>query len=123
MPADVLIYTLPAGASLNQLANDLEARKITQHPRFFILLGRHMEVAKRLQAGEYTLLPEITPRALLDELVAGKVIQHELTLIEGYSFREILQRIREHPVLEHTLTDESDSEIMAAIGQPDQYPE
>lgn len=123
VPVDGLIYTLPAGASLNQLANDLEARKIIQYPRFFILLGRHMEAAKRLQAGEYTLLPEMTPRALLEELVAGKVIQHELTLIEGYSFREILQRIREHPVLEHSLADKSDSEIMAAIGQPDQYPE
>ena len=123
VPADGLIYTLPAGASLNQLANDLEARGIIRHPRFFMLLGRQLEAATRLKAGEYTLLANMTPQALLEELVAGKVIQHELTLIEGHSFREMLQRVNAHPVLEHTLDDMSDAEIMVAIGHPGQHPE
>ena len=123
VPADGLIYTLPAGASLNKLANDLDARGIIQQPRFFILLGRQMEAATRLQAGEYFLLREMTPQAMLEEMVAGKVIQHELTLIEGHSFREMLQRVHAQPVLEHTLVDKSDIEIMAAIGQPEQHPE
>jgi len=123
VPADGLIYTLPAGASLNKLANDLDARGIIQHPRFFILLGRQMEAATRLQAGEYSLIKEMTPRAMLEEMVAGTVIQHELTLIEGQSFREMLQRVHAQPVLEHTLIDNSDTEIMTAIGQPEQHPE
>jgi UPF0755 protein len=123
VPADDLIYTLPAGASLNQLAKDLDARGIVQQPRFFILLGRQMEAATRLQAGEYSLQPGMTPRELLEELVAGKVIQHELTLIEGHSFREMLQRVHAYPILEHTLIDVSDAGIMVAIGQPDQHPE
>jgi len=123
VPADGLIYTLPAGASLNKLANDLDTRGIIQRPRFFILLGRQMEAATRLQAGEYSLIKEMTPQAMLEEMVAGKVIQHELTLIEGHSFREMLQRVHAYPVLEHTLIDKSDAEIMAAIGQPEQHPE
>ena len=123
VPADGLIYTLPTGASLNKLANDLETRGIIQQPRFFILLGRQMEAATRLQAGEYSLTQGMSPQAMLEEMVAGKVIQHELTLIEGHSFREILQRVHDYPVLEHTLIDKSNSEIMAAIGQPEQHPE
>jgi UPF0755 protein len=123
LPGDGLIYDLPAGSSLNQLAYDLQARGIIQYPRFLRLLGRQMNAATRLQTGEYSLTPDMTPRTLLEALVAGKVIQHELTIIEGMTFREMLQRIAAHPVLEHTLTDASDAEIMAAIGQPEQHPE
>ena len=123
LPEDGLIYNMPAGASLNQLAYDLEARGIIQYPRFLILLGRQMDAATRLQAGEYDLAQGVTPRDLLQVLVAGKVIQHELTLIEGHSFREMLQRVIENPILEHTLTDMGDAEIMAALGQAEQHPE
>ena len=123
LPDDGLIYNMPAGASLNQLAYDLEARGIIQYPRFLILLGRQMDAATRLQAGEYDLARGVTPPDLLQVLVAGKVIQHELTLIEGHSFREMLQRVNDNPILEHTLTDLGDAEIMAALGQPEQHPE
>jgi UPF0755 protein len=123
LPADGLIYNMPAGASLNQLAYDLEARGIIQYPRFLMLLGRQMDAATRLQAGEYALVQGVTPRELLQELVAGKVIQHELTLIEGHSFREMLQRVHANPILEHTLMDVGDEEIMVALGQPGQHPE
>ena len=123
LPADGLVFNMPAGASLNQLAYDLQVRGIIQHPRFLILLGRQMEAATRLQAGEYVLAQGVTPRGLLQALVEGKVIQHELTLIEGHSFREMLQRVNASPVLEHTFIDVSDEEIMAAIGQSGQHPE
>jgi UPF0755 protein len=123
LPADGLVFNMPAGASLNQLAYDLQARGIIQHPRFLILLGRQMEAATRLQAGEYVLAQGVTSRGLLQALVEGKVIQHELTLIEGHSFREMLQRVNANPVLEHTLIDVSDEEIMATIGQSGQHPE
>ncbi|MCG6900334.1 MAG: endolytic transglycosylase MltG, partial [Gammaproteobacteria bacterium] len=118
LPVEGLIYHLPAGASLNQLAYDLEARGILRYPRFLILLGRQMEAAKHLQAGEYSLGQGMTPRTLLTTMVAGRVIQHELTIIEGMTFREMLQRVNANPVLEHTLVDLSDAEIMTAIGQP-----
>jgi UPF0755 protein len=121
--ADGLVYSLPAGASLNKLANDLNKRGIIQHPRFFILLGRQMVAATRLQAGEYSLTQHMTAQTMLEEMVAGKVIQHELTLIEGHSFSEMLQRVHAQPVLEHTLVDKSNTEIMTAIGQPEQHPE
>ena len=123
LPDDGMIYNMPIGASLNQLAYDLETRGMIQYPRFLILLGRQMDAATRLQAGEYDLAQGVRPRDLLQVLVAGKVIQHELTLIEGHTFREMLQRVNDNPILEHTLIDLSDAEIMAAIGQPEQHPE
>ena len=123
LPAEEWLYTLPAGASLNQLAYDLHAQNIIEYPRFFIQLGREMDAARRLQAGEYILQQGLTPRALLEQLVDGKVSQYELTLIEGHTFREMLQRIHNDPVLVHMLTDETDAEVMEKLGHTGQYPE
>lgn len=123
LPADGLVYTLPSGTSLGRLARDLQQQGLIEQPRFFILLGRKLGVAARLQAGEYELEPGLTPEQLLARFVDGKVIQHELTLIEGQTFREMMERVHAHPVLEHTLTGSSDAEIMAAIGYPDVHPE
>lgn len=123
LPAEGLIYMLPAGASLNQLAYDMEKRGLIRQPRFLILLGRKMDVATRLQAGEYLLQPGLTPQKVLETFASGKVIQHELTLIEGQTFREMLDRVHANPVLEHTFVDASDEDIMTALGYPGQHPE
>ena len=87
------------------------------------MLGRDMDAARRLQAGEYILQQGLTPQTLLQQLVDGKVTQYELTLIEGHSFREMLLRIRDDPVLTQTLTNETDAGIMEKLGHPDQHPE
>jgi UPF0755 protein len=123
IPEQELLYTVSPGSSLNQLAYDLSSRNIIEHPRFFILLGRDMDAARRLQAGEYILQQGLTPQTLLQQLVDGKVTQYELTLIEGHSFREMLLRIRDDPVLTQTLTNETDAGIMEKLGHPDQHSE
>ena len=124
LPEQEMLYTMPAGASLNQLAYDLHAKNIIDYPRFLILLGRETGAARRLQAGEYILRQGVTPRILLEQLVAGKVNQYGLTLIEGDTFREMLQRLHDNQVLVHTLTeDETDAEIMAKLGHAGEHPE
>ena len=124
IPGRELLYHVQPGSSLNKLAHDLHTRNIIQYPRFFILLGRQMDVARRLQAGEYILRQGLTPRTLLEQLVEGKVNQYELALIEGHTFREMLQRIHADPVLVHTLPgDATDAVIMEILGQPGQHPE
>lgn len=123
LPGQELTYPLPAGASLNQLARDLQRRGIIECPRFFILLGREMDAARRLQAGEYVLVQGMRPRSVLEMMVSGRVIQHELTLIEGENFREMLQRIQAHPVIEVTLNDLDDPAIMERLGHPGLHPE
>ena len=123
IPGEEMLYNVPPGSSLNRLAYDLHEQKIIRYPRLLILLGREMDAARRLQAGEYILQQGLTPRTLLQQLVDGEINQYKLTLIEGHSFREMLQRVKEDPVLVQTLTDETDAEIMAMIGQPDQHPE
>jgi UPF0755 protein len=123
LPASEMIYEIPPGTSLYQLAYDLYERDIIEHPRLFILLGRELDVARRLQAGEYRLATGMTPLTLLQLLVDGKVIQHALTLVEGQTFREFLLRIQGHPFIEVTLQGVDDAEIMNRLGHPGVHPE
>jgi UPF0755 protein len=123
LPADETLYEITPGTSLRQLAYDLYNRDIIAHPRLFILLGRELDVARRLQAGEYRLATGMTPRTLLQLLVDGKVIQHAITLVEGQTFREILTRIQADPFIEVTLEGMDDAEIMSRLGHAGLHPE
>jgi UPF0755 protein len=123
LPAEETVYEIPPGTSLQQLAHDLHARDMIEYPRLFILLGHEMDAARRLQAGEYRLTTGMKPRTLLQLLVDGKVIQHAVTLVEGQTFRETLQRIHAHPFIENTLQGLDDAEIMSRLGYPGVHPE
>lgn len=80
-------------------------------------------LAHRLQAGEYALNPALTPRRLLERIVAGRVIQYSLTVVEGWTFRQLRQALARHPQIAQTVAALSDAELMARLGRPGQSPE
>ena len=123
VPEEGMIYTIPAGTSLKQLAFDLHSHGLIDHPRFFVMLGRELDAARSLKTGEYTLLRGMTPRSLLELVTDGQVIQYSLTVIEGQTFREMLARIASHAVIEHTLEGLDDGEIMDRLGHAGEHPE
>ncbi len=123
IPEEGMIYALPPGTSMKQLAFDLERKGIIDTPRFFLLLGRELGVSRKLKTGEYALVRGMTPLSLLEQIVAGRVIQYSLTLIEGQTFREMLARISASPVAENTLEGLDDAGIMARLGHAGQHPE
>jgi UPF0755 protein len=59
-----------------------------------ILLAYVRGDARNLKAGEYNFEQGITPRQLLDQVVAGRVIEYPLALIEGWTFDQFLEAIR-----------------------------
>ena len=118
-----MIYEIAAGTSLRQLAHDLRQRGITGHPHYLIWLGRELNVAHRLQAGEYEITPGMTPESLLRKLAGGDVIQHAITLIEGQTFKEMLALIKARDDIVHTLDGAGVDEIMARLGHAGEHPE
>lgn len=123
VPADGLVYAVKSGSSLSGLANELRQLGVIEQPRFLTLLGRELDAAHRLQAGEYRLEPDMTPRELMQALIDGDVIQYSHTIIEGQTFRELLAAIRTNDAITTTLESGHDNEIMAVLGYADEYPE
>src|SRR5690606_715707 len=59
----------------------------------------------------------------LDRLVAGRVMQHTLTIVEGWTLRQILDAVERHPMLVRTLDTTDPRRVMAAIGYPGHFAE
>ncbi len=90
---------------------------------YWKLLALETGADTSLKAGEYAIDQDSTPRSLLDDIRAGRVVQHRFTIIEGWNFRELRAAIAVHPALEQTLSGVDDQELMNRIGQPNRHPE
>ncbi len=97
----VLIELLP-GMSMSQVAQQLQQRGYLTHPNYFVLYACFTNRTHDLQAGEYALSYQATPTMVLDQLTQGDVLQHLLTLVEGWTITELLNAVRANPNLTHT---------------------
>jgi len=111
------------GSSIRTLANQLIEKGLLEHKNYFLIWGKLKRQATRLQAGEYQLTADLTLSSLLDNMVAGNVLQHNITLVEGFTFRQILQTIQQNEVVTAELLNLSDDEIMARLGHAGEHPE
>lgn len=116
-------YTIKSGMNLRNIGEDLTQRGILRHPYYFILEGRLRGSDSRIKAGEYLLSPETTQRQLLEQFVSGKVVQYTLSLIEGWTFKKIMNAISDNEKLVHTLPNVDGKNVMAALGYPEVHPE
>ena len=60
-----------------------------------------------IRAGEFGLEPGLRPRELLRLLSSGEVIQYRLTLVEGWTFAQLLEALEQDETLEHTLAQDN----------------
>jgi len=116
--AEITPSELPAtfemieGSSWSALVREMQAREWLQHPRdsiYLRLFGRFEPDTGRLQAGEYRINAPLTARELLSKMVAGEVVQHSVTLIEGWALAEALAAVRQVDVLKHQLPEVPDA--------------
>lgn len=123
LPESEQVFLISPGSNIKSIAQDMTRRGIIDDPWLFILLAKLKDVETRVRAGEYLLEAGQTPDNLLETFTTGKSIQYGFTVIEGWSFRQMMDALAEEPVIMHTLQGKSDAEIMRAIGYPDQHPE
>jgi len=89
------IFTIDKGMTVKQIARLLEQKKIIQFGRYFYLYNRLSKQSGQLKAGEYVLKPGMTVVDLVNLFVSGKVTQYSLTIVEGWTLKEALQKIRQ----------------------------
>ncbi|MCW8809196.1 MAG: endolytic transglycosylase MltG [Rhodanobacter sp.] len=105
------------GRSFKDIVADLRQRGLsTAHPLYWRLLGEQMRVVGRLHAGEYAVEVGITPRQLLANMAAGKVLQRNFTIVDGWNFSELRQALATAVVLKHESENLDDAAIMQKIG-------
>lgn len=94
---------VPVGSSLGEVSRQLANDGLLQWPLLLNAYGRLTGAASRIRAGEYQFDGTVTPLQVLDTMVAGRVLLHALTLVEGWTVTDVLAATRRNPELVQTL--------------------
>ena len=81
--------SIPAGANLKQVSQQLEDAGVILNKWTFILLARYQNQESAIKAGDYRFKENLTQVALLKALIKGDVIQNEIRFIEGWTFAPV----------------------------------
>ncbi|MES2404228.1 MAG: endolytic transglycosylase MltG [Pseudomonadota bacterium] len=92
-------------------------------PLLWRALAWRLGVANRLHAGEYALAPGMTPTVLLENMAAGRVLHHRVTLVDGWTFAQVRRALQKAPKLAHDIGTLSDEQVMARLDDASQSPE
>jgi len=116
-----IAFTVTPGSGVGAATQQLVGAGVPVNPVLFGLLARLTQKAGRIKAGSYELKPNTTPRRLLEQLVRGEFAQESVTIIEGWTFRQMRQALAASPDLRHDSAGLSDKELMEKIaaGSPD----
>jgi UPF0755 protein len=74
---------------------------------------------RQLKAGSYEVEAGATPRSLLSKLVRGEESLRTVTLVEGWTFRQVRQALASAPQLAAESTSLSESALMRRLGRAD----
>jgi UPF0755 protein len=118
-----LLLEVPAGATPGGVLNRLQADGVLHDALWLRLYWRFNLRGQPLHSGEYRLTPELSVRDMLGLWRRGEVVQYSLTLVEGWSFRQVRAALERQDKLELTLSELSDVQLMARLGYPGVNPE
>lgn len=74
--------------------------------------------SRKIRAGNYEIAAGMTPRQLLSMLVRGEESLITLTLVEGWSFRQIRQMLSKAEHIKSETQGLSDENLMTILGRP-----
>jgi UPF0755 protein len=111
------------GMSVGAMAEAIGTAGVGLAPWRMTLAARLRGDAPAIKAGTYEFAAPLTLAALLDKLVRGDVLLSELTVVEGWTFRQMRAALARHPDLLHDTAALSDAEILRRIEASEAHPE
>ncbi|MFZ4538074.1 endolytic transglycosylase MltG [Propionivibrio sp.] len=111
-------FHITPGSSMRAAARDIADAGVAIQPWQLIVLGKLLGVEKSIKAGSYEITRGITTVELMNKLTRGDVTQTEIAFIEGWTFRQMRERLDAHPDIRHDSKGLPESEIMRLIGAP-----
>lgn len=112
------------GKTIHDLAKTLYQKQLIKHPHFFVFVARFTGKARKLRFGDYRITSGMTATELLDNISSGNgVMKYQITLVEGWTFRDMLNAIEADENLFDRLKGKSFDDVMTLIGHADQHPE
>jgi UPF0755 protein len=92
-------FIIPAGSSLGQVADKLEAEGLISSAKGFRLRARLLGSSAPIQAGEFRLTPDMSQGDILDAFQSGDVIRRFVTIPEGMPSILVWERLMAEEML------------------------
>jgi UPF0755 protein len=116
-------FSIAPGSGVGAAAQQMAKAGVPVNPQLFNILARVTGEAGRIKAGSYELKPNTSPRRLLTQLVRGEFAQEAITIVEGWTFRQMRAAIAAHQRLRHDTVKLSDEELMQKVSSEYKAPE
>jgi UPF0755 protein len=102
--AEDKVVNVPRGG-IRDTADLLMREGVIDQPTLFIAGALLLKAQNELKYGEYRFTRNASLRDVVDTIIEGKVVQHTLTLAEGLTSDQIVQRLVENEVLSGNIRD------------------
>lgn len=100
---------ISSGSGLSGITDRLAGKGVINDSMFdewvFNLGIRFYKNATALKAGEYAFVPGVSMHEIMTDLVDGNAVTHSVTIPEGWTTAQIIERVREHPILVGEITE------------------
>ena len=123
LPSNPFEFTLKQGSSLKSTAREMQQSGLLEHGWQFVWLARLLGKSGQLKAGNYSLEHPVSPLQLLKIISSGEVSLSQISLIEGWTFKQMRDALNADPDITHDSSKLSDEEIMQRIGATEMHPE
>ncbi len=117
-------FTVKSGSGAQAVAQQLSNAGAPMNATLFTAMVRVTGNGSKLKAGPYELKPGVSPWKLLGKIVRGEIAQDAVTVIEGWTFKQMRQALNAHPTLKHDTIQLTDAQLLQKIGVKDyKHPE
>lgn len=123
LPATPFEFDLKQGRSLKASARDMQQAGLLNQDWPFVWLARLLGKSTQIKAGNYMLKYPVTPLELLDKITKGEYSQRQITVIEGWTFKQLRAALNANRYVAHDTLALSDTQIMQRLGVPESHPE
>ena len=91
----VVVVEIAEGTSLSNVAERLHRQNLIKSDWAFVWMGRVEGLDRRIISGEYEFHGGMTPVTILEKIIKGEVLQHTVTIPEGFSMSQIADLLHE----------------------------
>ncbi len=123
VPEEGLVFEIRPGTPFVAVSEALADEGVIEHPRLFRWYARVRGEGSSIRAGEYRIASGLKPPDLLRQFTSGNVLLHAFTIIEGWTFRELLENLSRHAAVTQTLAYDDWPALLDDLGSDAAAPE
>ncbi|GGF87090.1 aminodeoxychorismate lyase [Azorhizobium oxalatiphilum] len=94
---------IPRGSGLRDIADLLEREGVIRNWVVFVAGHQLTHRGEPMHAGEYAFKAGVTMASVVDTMTAGRVVQHQITLPEGLTSQQVVDRLNDNDMLTGTI--------------------